>query len=97
MSPKPDDEPHEVVDEGEVPGVGDTFRLDDKQALKGMYYFLNLLPLVRTLFNLLQIAVNDLVNSLILLDEDQQEVMCGFPHLSLHIPNNLHFHRRATL
>lgn len=96
MSSEADDKPHEIIDEGEIPRISNTFRLDDQQTLKGMYYFLNLLPLVWTLFDLLQVAINDLVNFLVFLDEYQQKVMSSFPHLSLNIPNNLHFHQRAA-
>ena len=96
MGSEPDDKPHKIIDEGEIPRICDTFRLDDEQTLKGMYYFLNLLPLVWTLFDLLQITINDLINFLVLLDEYQQKVMSSFPHFSLNIPNNLHFHQRAT-
>lgn len=47
MAPEGDNEPEEVVDEGEVGGVGDAFGFYDQQALERVDYFLNLLPLVR--------------------------------------------------
>ena len=78
-----DDEPEEVVDVGEVDGVSDAFGLDHQQALKGVDYFLNLLPLVWTFFDLRQIRLDNLVNQLVLLDENKQQVMRRFPHLGL--------------
>ena len=50
---------------------------------KGVDYFLNLLPLVWTFFDLRQIRLDNLVNQLVLLDENKQQVMRRFPHLGL--------------
>lgn len=78
-----DDHAHELIEVGVVVGVGDAARFDDEEALEGMDYFLNLLPLVGTLANLGGIALDDLVNALVFLDEDEEEVVRCLSHLCL--------------
>ena len=52
--------------------IGDTLGLNDEQTLKGMYDLLNLLPTLSVLPDPLHIAPNDLVHTLVLLDEDEK-------------------------
>lgn len=83
MEPEGDDYPHELVEVRVVLGVGDAARLDDQQALKGMYNFLNLLPLVGILPQFDRIALDDLIDALVFLDEDEEQVMRGLSYLCL--------------
>ena len=73
-----------IVDVGVVVTVGDTFGLNNQKTLKGMNNFLNLLPLVRVLLDSQQISLHNFVNSLVLLNENKQQVMSRLPHFSLH-------------
>jgi hypothetical protein len=83
---KSDDKPHEIVDECVVLRVGDTFGFDHQQALEGMDYFLNLLPLVGALPHLEKVSLDDLIDAFVFFDEDEQQVMSGFPHFGLRLP-----------
>jgi len=83
MGPKGYDEPEETIEMSEVEGIGQTLWLDHQQALKGMYYFLNLLPLVGTFLDLRQVCLDDLIDPFVLLDEDEQQVVGGFSDFGL--------------
>jgi hypothetical protein len=80
---KCDDHSHELVEMCVVLRVCDAARLDDKQTLERMDYFLNLLPLVRAFANLRGVAPDDLVDALVFFDEDKQEIMRGLAHFCL--------------
>ncbi len=78
--------------------IGDALGLDDEQTLKGVYDFLNLLPLVGTFTDFGEIALDYLVYTFVLLDEDQQEVVGSLSHLRLHrLKYTFSSDRRATI
>lgn len=83
MHSEGDDDAHELIEMRVILRVGDAARLDDEQALKGMDYFLNLLPLVWILPQFGGIALDDLIDALVFLDEDEEEVMRGLSYLCL--------------
>jgi len=83
VHPKGDDHSHKLIQMRIVLRIGDAARLNDEQALKRMDYFLNLLPLVRTLANLRSIPSNNLIDALVFFNEDEQEVMRGLAHFCL--------------
>jgi hypothetical protein len=78
-----DDHAHELIEVRVVLGVGDAARFNDEQALEGVDYFLNLLPLVGVLANLRRVPLYDLVDALVFLDEDEEEIMRSLAHLCL--------------
>lgn len=84
MDARSQNESQEIVEGSEIERVGKALGLDYEETLEGVYDFLNLLPLVGALTHLSEIAFNDLVNTLILLDEDQQEVVGSLTHFRLH-------------
>jgi hypothetical protein len=83
VHPKRDDHPHELIQMRVVFGIGDAARLNDEEALKGVDYFLNLLPLVGTLANLGSIAPDDLIDAFVFFNEDEEQVMRGLAHFCL--------------
>lgn len=70
MVAKGHDHPEEIVEMGVAFVIGDAFGFYDEQALEGMYYFLNLFPLVRVLLDLAGVALDDLVYAFVFLYED---------------------------
>jgi hypothetical protein len=83
VHPEGDHHAHELIQVRVVLRVGHAPGLDHEQALEGMDYFLNLLPLVGTLAHLGGIAADNLINALVLLNEDDEEVMRGLAHFCL--------------
>lgn len=80
---KRDDDPHKLIKVRVILRVGDAPGFYDEQALKGMYDFLNLLPLVWIFPQFGSISLDDLINALVFLDEDEEEVMRGLSYLCL--------------
>ena len=80
---KRDDDPHKLIKMRVILRVGDAPGLDDEQALKGMYDFLNLFPLVWIFPQFGSISFDDLINAFVFLDEDEEEVMRGLSYLCL--------------
>lgn len=67
-----EEETEEMVEGGEVEGVGEALGLDDEEGLKRVYYFLNLFPLVGVILEVEEVSLDDLVDLLVLFDEDEE-------------------------
>lgn len=83
VHPKRDDHPHELIQVRVILWIGDAAGFDDEEALKGVDYFLNLLPLVGALANLGSIPLDDLIDAFVFFNEDEQQVMRGLAHFCL--------------
>lgn len=67
-----DDEAQELVEVKVALRVGDALGFDDEQALEGVYYFLNMLPLVCAFPYFDEVPLDDFIDAFVLLDEDEQ-------------------------
>ena len=83
MHSKSNQKSEKIVNKSVILTVDDTFGLNNQKTLKRMNNFLNLFPLVRVLLDSNQISLHNFINSLVLLNENKQQVMSRLPDLSL--------------
>ena len=85
---KRDNYPHKLIKMRVVLRICDALGFNNQQALKGMYDFLNLFPLVWIFPQFGSISLDDLINAFVFLDEDEEEVMRGLSYLCLDYAQN---------